>query len=222
MAASIGIHTGARLSIPSGYVSGDSTFSAKSNLSICSRIKPPQGLSASAASAAVSPPIEKGDSRGGASPEKIDAWMRESVADIVKNLKQAPLLVQIYAMKDGEVRIQTEKANVERWPEVKIQWETGESKPDGLILVDELEEEENGDGNGDGEGVTRAWGVVVQGKGVGLGGEYGPACYLLKTNRVLGGMGLGFCTHFCLMKVNNFRDTALQQLRDSWLLATDH
>ncbi|KAF5793805.1 hypothetical protein HanXRQr2_Chr08g0320561 [Helianthus annuus] len=38
--------------------------------------------------------------------ENLDEWMRKSVTEIVKNITQAPLLVQIYA--DGEVK--TKKA----------------------------------------------------------------------------------------------------------------
>ncbi|CAA3016220.1 Hypothetical predicted protein [Olea europaea subsp. europaea] len=152
-------------------------------------------------------------------PGRIDSWMQESISDIVKNLNQAPLLVHIYSEDDG-VRFKTEKAIFEKWPIVKDEWESGESKsPDGLIFVEELEQ--NGCSNEKmnqefvEEGVTRAWGVVVQGKGV----ECGPACYLLKTSRVGVGIGLGcFCTHFCLVRVNNFRDSALEQFKDSWLL----
>lgn len=142
---------------------------------------------------------------------KIDSWVQDSVTDIVKNLKQAPLLVQIYSEFDGTIKIQTEKAVVDQWPAVRDEWRSGESKsPDGLIFVEELERESEELG----EGVTRAWGIVVQGKGC----ERGPACYLLKTDRVCAGLGLGFCTHFCLMRVKSFRDCALEQFKDSWLL----
>lgn len=128
----------------------------------------------------------------------------------MKNLKHAPLLVQIYSEFDGGVKIQTEKAVSDKWAVVRDGWRSGEWKsPDGLIFVEELERESS-----DEEGVRRAWGMVVQGKGA----ECGPACYLLKTDRVCAGLGLGFCTHFCLMRVNNFRDSALEQFQDSWLL----
>ena len=50
---------------------------------------------------------------------------------------------------------------------------------------------------------TKLWGVLIQGKGE----NYGPCCYLLKTSRVSSNCGF-FCTHFCLMKVKNFRETA--------------
>ncbi|XP_047946063.1 uncharacterized protein LOC125192508 [Salvia hispanica] len=151
-------------------------------------------------------------------PAKIDSWLQDSVPDIVKNLKQAPLLVQIYSGLDGGVRIETEKAVAEEWPAAREGWRSGESKsPDGLIFVEELERGSELGEESESEsklGVTKAWGIVVQGKGA----ECGPACYLLKTDRVCAGVGLGFCTHFCLMKVNNFRDSALDQFKDSWLL----
>lgn len=230
--ASIGIHPSGKLCFPS-FVSGhrsNSMFSSNPSLAVSKKLAN-QGLWCCAAitpsnPAVVSPPGEfgKGDSRGnnGVFPEVIDSWMRDSVEDIVKNLKQAPLMVRIYSVTDvsgennGRVRIQTEKAIMDKWPEVKNQWETGESKtPDGLIFVDELEESPDQVNEDDLEdGVTRAWGLVVQGKGA----ECGPTCYLLKTNRVCGGMGSGCCTHFCLMRVKNFRDSALEQFRDSWLL----
>ncbi|KAL3834755.1 hypothetical protein ACJIZ3_009491 [Penstemon smallii] len=141
--------------------------------------------------------------------------MQESVTEIVKNLKQGPLLVHIYSDNEFEkVKIKTEKACLGEWPVVKKEWENGELKsPDGLIFVEELDSE-NLNYQDCEESMARAWGVVVQGKGM----ECGPICYLLKTNRVCGGLGLGFCTHFCLMRVKNFRHSALEQFNDSWLL----
>ncbi|KAK4351237.1 hypothetical protein RND71_030550 [Anisodus tanguticus] len=151
------------------------------------------------------------------SSRKLDEWMKESVVDIVKNLKQAPLLVHIYAEED-KVKIKTERAVEEDWPVVKSEWESGEKRsPDGLIFVGELGTDEEKDEKiaESEEGITKAWGVVVQGKGV----ECSPACYLLKTSRVGAGFGMGlFCTHFCLARVQNFRDSALVQFKNSWLL----
>lgn len=159
-------------------------------------------------------PVES-DDKYADSHKIIDSMMHGSVADIVKNLTKAPLLVQIFSESDG-IRVHTEKAVLENWPLVKQNWRSDGSKsksksPDGLIFVEELGQE-NGEKDCE-DGVTRAWGVIVQGKGV----ECGPACYLLKTNRVCGGFGIGFCTHFCLMRVSNFRDSAFQQFIDLWL-----
>ncbi|KAM7499448.1 hypothetical protein LguiA_023862 [Lonicera macranthoides] len=144
--------------------------------------------------------------------QKLDEWMRDSVVEIVKNLKQAPLLVQIYANhNDGLTKVETEKAIAENWANVNREWTEGDRpSPDGIILVEELEEEEEMT-----EEETRAWGVVIQGK-VGEK-ERVPACYLLKTSRVGSGLGL-FCTHFCLVRVKSFRETAASQFKDCWLL----
>ncbi|OIT32831.1 hypothetical protein A4A49_07994 [Nicotiana attenuata] len=161
--------------------------------------------------------------------ENLDEWMKESMVDIVKNLKQAPLLVHVYAQEDdrGQERrpqIKTERALAEKWRIMKNEWESGEKRiPDGLIYVEELRDEEdrelneNGNDNSDEdsvEGLTKSWGLIVQGKGL----EFGPACYLLKTSRVGAGRGMGlFCTHFCLVRVKNFRESALTQLKGCWL-----
>ncbi|KAL0317007.1 UNVERIFIED_CONTAM: hypothetical protein Sangu_2115000 [Sesamum angustifolium] len=227
--ALVGPHSGGQSVCPSFLARNKSNhvFSPNPILSISKNTKkiPRSYVSASAVSsgsAAVvgSPPpgevVKTADSHGKDAniSGKIDSWMQESVVDIVSNLKQSPLLVKIQSENDGRVKIQTEKAIARDWPVLKSEWRRGESRsPDGLIFVEELEK--NPDQDQDfGEGVTRAWGIVVQEKGV----ECGPTCYLLKTNRVCGGMGLGFCTHFCLMKVNSFRDSALKQFNDSWLL----
>lgn len=179
-------------------------------------------------------PYGKNKREGGANDravdtqERLDEWMRESVVEIVKNLREAPLLVQVYPKKktcEGETTpsLTTEKkVVVEDWPEVKERWEAGETPlPEGVIFVEELgsDEAENNGGQGGrrGERTTRAWGIVVQGKGVGCG----PVCYLLKTSRVGSGPGpgMGFCsTHFCLVRVKSFRETVESQLKNCWLL----
>ncbi|CAB4301525.1 unnamed protein product [Prunus armeniaca] len=159
--------------------------------------------------------------------EKLDAWMRDSVVEIVKNLREAPLLVNVYGKgsTDEKPWIETEKGvEEENWEVLRRKWEGGVAPfPDGVIFVEELMDDDEGEGegerNGDGEGITRAWGLVVQGKGA----ECGPACYLLKTSKVKAGSGCGLgmglgCTHFCLVRVNSFRETAQSQLKNCWLL----
>ncbi|KFK24945.1 hypothetical protein AALP_AA8G046400 [Arabis alpina] len=159
--------------------------------------------------------------RGGgveAAREKVDRWMKESVTEIVKNLSEAPLLVHLYG---GEGTVTVMKA--EEWTAVKGRWERGEAEmPEGMIFVERLGTEEESCGCGfDGGDGTRAWGLVVQGRGV----ECGPVCYLLKTTRVGSGSGLGSgsgmgmrCTHFCLAKVSSFKETSETQLRNCWLV----
>jgi len=166
----------------------------------------------------------------------IDEWMRNSVVEIVKNLREAPLLVQVYSDGDGDgngngiaTRLRTEKAAPEDWLTIKTDWENGTTpKPEGVIFVEQLRDEEavavaveeesetSTDFGGKSE-ITRAWGVVVQGRGE----NCGPACYLLKTSRVGAGPGTGLgmcCMHFCLVKVKSFRETAEAQFKNCWLL----
>ncbi|RAL51330.1 hypothetical protein DM860_010832 [Cuscuta australis] len=179
---------------------------------------------------------EAGEEGNKIAAEKLDRWMRGSVAEIVKNLNRAPLLVHLYSEEDGrggeKAEMRTERAVVEEWPAVKGEWERGERpSPDGLIFVEEVrpgeevevdeeeeEEEERCNGGNAGEwgGANRAWGVVVQGRGA----ECGPACYLLKTSSVGSGMGMGSfsCTHFCLVRVKSFRESAFLQFKNCWLL----
>ncbi|KAF7816561.1 uncharacterized protein G2W53_030530 [Senna tora] len=165
---------------------------------------------------------ERGHRNGtGDAYERVDEWMKESVEEIVKNLREAPLLVQVYPKKKGNAdggettALRTEKkAAVEDWPVVMKKWGKGETPlPEGVILVEELAEEGEEEGK---ERTTRAWGIVVQGRGMGNG----PVCYLLKTSRVGSGPGMGMCscTHFCLVRVKSFRETLKSQLTNCWLL----
>ncbi|KAF8115207.1 hypothetical protein N665_0029s0050 [Sinapis alba] len=153
--------------------------------------------------------------------EKLDMWMKESVTEIVRNLSEAPLLVHLYAGDEGEGTV-VMVMKAEEWAAVKGRWERGEAEmPDGMIFVEQLgaEAEESCGCGFDGDDGTRAWGLVVQGKGV----ECGPVCYLLKTTRVGSGSGSGSglsmrCTHFCLAKVSSFKETSESQLRNCWLV----
>lgn len=144
------------------------------------------------------------------SRDKLDEWMKESVVDIVKNLREAPLFVRFYTTEDGKTaRFETEKAVEEdRWPILEQQWKIGAAPtPEGIIFVQELEK-----GEIDGE-ESKAWGIVIQGRCV---ERSAPVCYLLKTSRAAG-LGL-WCTHFCLVRVKNFRETTKSQLQNCWLL----
>ncbi|KAF4364453.1 uncharacterized protein LOC115699425 [Cannabis sativa] len=158
-----------------------------------------------------------GSDMGSVACEKLDEWMRDSVVEIVKYLREAPLIVHVYnkGRNDGvETEMVMEKtASAGDWAVAKGKWETGDApSPEGLIFVEEL-----GHGSNESEKeVTREWGVVLQGKGP----KCPPACYLLKTSSVGSGSGCGLglgCTHFCLVRVNSFRETAETQLRNCWL-----
>ncbi|XP_016490774.2 uncharacterized protein LOC107810497 [Nicotiana tabacum] len=201
------------------------SFASKSSLPISNQMMQRRPLSVSASLSLSNPQprdrvVKEDDQRKEAIVfENLDEWMKESMVDIVKNLKQAPLLVHIYAQEDDR------GALVEKWQIMKNEWENGEKRtPDGLIFVEELRDEEDRELNENGkggsleedleEGLTKSWGLIVQGKGV----EFGPACYLLKTSRVGAGRGMGlFCTHFCIVRVKNFRENALTQFKSCWL-----
>ncbi|CAK7339981.1 unnamed protein product [Dovyalis caffra] len=149
--------------------------------------------------------------------ERVDQWMRDSVVEIVKNLREAPLLVHVYAEESGKTTmLKTEKAVVDKWPGLIEKWEKRETQlPEGVIFVEKLEDHDKDGDEREEEDVTRAWGIVAQGRGV----DCRPVCYLLKTSKAGAGPGLGlFCTHFCLMKVQSFRETARSQFKNCWLL----
>lgn len=144
------------------------------------------------------------------SRDKLDKWMKESVVEIVKNLREAPLFLRWYTTEDGKgARLETEKAVEEdRWPILEKQWKSGSTPtPEGIMFVEELEDEDYEDGE------SKAWGIVIQGRGVERGA---PVCYLLKTSRAAG-LGM-WCTHFCLVRVKNFRETTKSQLQNCWLV----
>lgn len=166
--------------------------------------------------------------RGGSvvSREKLDEWLRDSVVEIVKNLRESPLLVHLYAEANGGLTTTATSPEAEDWPAMERKWGRGEERtPEGVIFVEKLADDDvadrdpNSEGDDDyggacGEG-TSAWGIVAQGRGT----DCGPVCYLLKTTRVGSGMGT-VCTHFCLVKVKSFRETAVSQLNNSWLVQT--
>lgn len=134
------------------------------------------------------------------SSHNLDDWVQETAAEIVRNLRRAPLLVQVH--DDG--RVEMDAAEKEDWEAVATRWRDGGAPaPDGVMLVEEIREKEEEE-----ERETRIWGIVVQGKGSGR-----VTGYLLKTCRVGSG-----CTHFCLTRVRDFSESALSQLNSCWLL----
>ncbi|GMH05026.1 hypothetical protein Nepgr_006866 [Nepenthes gracilis] len=146
--------------------------------------------------------------------EKFDRWMRDSVVEIVKNLPEAPLFVHVYGGGAGTT-MKTEKAVADDWARIEGRWKRGEEpSPEGIILVEELKEEKGNSDEGEGQigESTKAFGVLLIGKGEGGGA----ASYLLKTDRVGSNLGL-FCTHFCLARVKSFRETAASQFKNCWL-----
>ncbi|KAI3848160.1 hypothetical protein MKX03_019839 [Papaver bracteatum] len=161
------------------------------------------------------------------SAEKLHEWMTFSVSEIVKNIGEVPLLVHIYLSKDKGgtspvTIIEKMKADPDIWVGVTRRWEEGKSVPDGIILVEQLNVD-NDSYNGIkvetpnmtsfSSSNTKTWGVVIQGRGV----NSASSCYILKTCRI--GSLLGFCTHFCLVKAKCFGENADLQLKSSWLLS---
>ncbi|KAL2323277.1 hypothetical protein Fmac_027656 [Flemingia macrophylla] len=62
--------------------------------------------------------------------------MRESMVDIVRSLREVPLLVQVYA---GNTSRSMEKKVMVDWEVVKEKWESEESPlPEGVIFIEEL------------------------------------------------------------------------------------
>lgn len=155
------------------------------------------------------------------SPEKLEQWMRDSVGEIVRNIGEAPFLVHIFAGRGGGgqetgVRLEREAATPEEWPRIRKRWYDGSPRPDGVILVEELKDEEKEEEE-EAERATSAaasgpktWGLVVQGRGMDCA-----ACYLLDTCRVRS--SVGFCTHFCLVRAQCFGEPSEVQLRKAWL-----
>ncbi|CAH8322880.1 unnamed protein product [Eruca vesicaria subsp. sativa] len=166
-------------------------------------------------------PVKAERKRGGSvvSREKLDEWLRDSVVEIVKNLRDSSLMVNLYAEGNGGLTTAVTNPAAEDWEEMEGRWGRGEERtPEGVVLVEKLDDDEVDDYDGGGacgEGGTSAWGIVAQGRGT----DSGPVCYLLKTTRVGSGVG-AVCTHFCLVKVKSFRETAVSQLNNSWLVQT--
>ncbi|XP_010909773.1 uncharacterized protein [Elaeis guineensis] len=155
------------------------------------------------------------------SPEKLDQWIRDSIGEIVRNIEEAPFLVQIFsrgggggsggAGREGGVILEREAASPESWPCMRKRWNKGSPKPEGFILVEKLAiEEEMGAASVSTPCGPRTWGLLVQGRGMDCA-----LCYILNTTRVRSSMG--FCTYFCLMKAKCFGEPAELQFRRAWL-----
>nr|GMC65702.1 uncharacterized protein LOC109242456 [Ipomoea batatas] len=205
------------VSQPASNQSNPSLFFPKKTL--CCRVSASLMLSNSPPSPVAVERRERDGGRGEEiSEERLEEWMRGSVFEIVKKIKKAPLLVHVYG---GEGEITAEHAVEDEWEGIKMEWEKGERRlPDGIIFVEELCGPD-GEVEDDDEGETKIWGIVVQGRGGGAGGDGsgGPICYLLKTTVVSGGAGLGlYCSYFTLIRVTSFRESALSQFKNHWLL----
>uniref|UniRef100_A0A0A9FMB5 DUF7804 domain-containing protein n=1 Tax=Arundo donax TaxID=35708 RepID=A0A0A9FMB5_ARUDO len=140
--------------------------------------------------------------------------MRESIAEIVRNIGEAPFLVHLFSSDDGEgerVTVRREPAAPESWPDVRRRWGPGgQRRPDGIILVERVAAAAADGGASVTEAARQVWGLVVQARGMECA-----SCYVLDTCRVRS--SAGFCTHFCLARAQCFGDPVELQLRNAWL-----
>ncbi|CAL4935801.1 unnamed protein product [Urochloa decumbens] len=146
--------------------------------------------------------------------EKVEGWMRESIAEIVRHIGEAPFLVHLFSGDgDGDgVTVRREPASPESWPDVQRRWGPGggERRPDGIILVEQVAAAAADGGASATEAARQVWGLVVQARGMECA-----SCYVLDTCRVRS--SAGFCTHFCLARAQCFGDPVELQLRNAWL-----
>lgn len=138
-------------------------------------------------------------------------------------LDEAPFLVYVYSDDEEQEmpKLVKEKAFPEKWPLIKERLgRRGKNRtPNGIIFVEEIDDDDNQEeekGNliknkNKNNNDNRVWGILIQGKGANY-----PVCYLLKTSRVA--CVTGFCTHFCLAKVECFVEALDLQFMKLWLL----
>ncbi|GLJ12858.1 hypothetical protein SUGI_0199330 [Cryptomeria japonica] len=161
--------------------------------------------------------------------DKLHQWMTESVMEIVRHIREAPFLYYIFERNVPSTTPKTQRVpqdvleEAEGWPNLRNLLRN--ILPDGVILVKRLDEysnaneyltaSESGSGNEmqgfDEAGCTNIWGLLIQGRGVGLN-----ACYILKTTEIMSTHG--YCTQFCLKKAKCFGASPRNQLTQSWLL----
>lgn len=160
--------------------------------------------------------------------EKLEEWMRDSVMEIVKHIQEAPFLHYVFDRKSPSASLKKQRdyadmfGKVDSW--AKIRNSLREISPDAVILVQKLNqdispesEEENGICHGnarqssDQQGRTAVWGLLIQGRSVGVS-----ACYILKTTQIVAANG--YCTSFCLTRAKCFGPTPHIQFTNSWLL----
>ncbi|XP_037422079.1 uncharacterized protein LOC119286737 [Triticum dicoccoides] len=140
--------------------------------------------------------------------ERVEGWMRESIAEIVRHVGEAPFLVHLFSDGREGVTVRREPASAEAWPDVRRRWGPGgQRRPDGIILVEQVAAAAVEDGA---EAARQVWGLVVQARGMECA-----ACYVLDTCRVRS--PAGFCTHFCLARAQCFGEPLELQLRNAWL-----
>ncbi|XP_057830166.2 uncharacterized protein LOC131041183 [Cryptomeria japonica] len=160
--------------------------------------------------------------------DRLHQWMTESVMEIVRHIQEAPFLYYII-----ERNVSPETPKLQRVPQDFLEGADGwpilrdllrNALPDGVVLVKKLDgnsvtqystASESGMGNEVKDfgkaGCTNVWGLLIQGRGVGVN-----ACYILKTTDIISAHGC--CTQFCLTKAKCFGPSPHNQFIQSWLL----
>ncbi|KAH9314248.1 hypothetical protein KI387_022875 [Taxus chinensis] len=164
---------------------------------------------------------------------KLEEWVHDSLIEIVKHIQEAPFLHYVYDKKSHSVKIQRQRVLEDMFGS-PISWDGIRNSlrdvcPDAMIFVQRLDGDSKcrhcnvscTDGQDyvyssgmerqvlDEQGRTHLWGLLVQGRGVGV-----HACYILKTTQVVS--HVGFCTHFSLIRAKCFGPSPDTQLEDSW------
>lgn len=202
----MGIASGCNIFNPDGLFAGtknkDSMYMRRSNMRV-KNVKCYQNQSNAAAPLAF---VFTTDKEGDFFPaDKMDEWINNSILEIVKNIEEAPLLVQIYSQGLSILKLQKQQASSKIWPLIKNTWNKNASIPKGIILVEELNNEDK-------EDMNKTWGLLIQCHGA----DRAASCYILNTCRTKS--ELGYCTHFCLAKAKCSGESSDQQLEKAWLI----
>eukprot|EP00253_Pinus_taeda_P005637 PITA_05637 len=129
----------------------------------------------------------------------------------------SPLLHYVFDRKSPSASLKKQRDYVDMFGKVdswaKIRNSLRDISLDAVILVQKLNqdispesEEENVPCNGNGrhstdqQGRTTVWGLLIQGRGVGVS-----ACYILKTTQIAS--TFGYCTNFCSTRAKCFGPT---------------
>lgn len=161
--------------------------------------------------------------------KKIEIWLQNSVAEIIRNLDDAPVFHLVFdnpmKRQQGALRRRLPAGALDHpdsWSSVRKAVEI--DNPDGLILVHELAESDlsrryGEEFTGETEEVstasnpcqTRVWGLVVLGRS-----SHRHACYILKTTRCSAASSLS-ATRFSITRAKCFGPSVHKQLESAWL-----
>ncbi|ONK67471.1 uncharacterized protein A4U43_C05F400 [Asparagus officinalis] len=170
-----------------------------------------QAAAATAAATGVFDYKKKKKKKDSVSAEEMDHWIRDSIGEIVKNIRETPVLVEISSQGPSSIpQLHATEASPENWPLIKNKWNRTDSTPDGLMLIEQLNHSSNDDDD-ESDIKNQTWGLAVQGRGLGCA----PSCYILNTCRVRSSSG--FCTYFCLIRAKCSGGSLGRQVDRAWL-----